>query len=265
MVDIPMRSSGAIDKQSVLSLNRIKVQGAKDRQSIQDINKNSYQEGVQNQQSAASRGMGVQPASVSSPAPVQAAPAIRQMTVPQLNNIVRKGQKVPLENTGKLSRINACLGWNIKNPACDVDVSAFLLSANKVISDDWFVFYGHPNSPDSSTAISSDNGTDRQIVSIDFTKLDERVEKIVFVLTINEALEKRLNFSMIQDAYVRILDADTRSELVSFMMDEYYDNVTSMMIGEVYKYNGAWKFNAIGNGVARDLAGLCELYGVQVD
>ena len=70
---------------------------------------------------------------------------------------------------------------------------------------------------------------------------------------------------MIQDAYVRILDADTRSELVSFMMDEYYDNVTSMMIGEVYKYNGAWKFNAIGNGVARDLAGLCELYGVQVD
>jgi tellurium resistance protein TerD len=187
------------------------------------------------------------------------------MTVPQLNNIVRKGQKVPLENTGNLSRINACLGWNIKNPACDVDVSAFLLSANKVISDDWFVFYGHPNSPDSSTAISSDNGTDRQIVSIDFTKLDERVEKIVFVLTINEALEKRLNFSMIQDAYVRILDADTRSELVSFMMDEYYDNVTSMMIGEVYKYNGAWKFNAIGNGVARDLAGLCELYGVQVD
>ena len=47
-------------------------------------------------------------------------------------------------------------------------------------------------------------------------------------------------------------------------LDEYYTNVTSMMIGELYLHNGAWKFNAIGNGVAKDLAGLCGLYGVQV-
>ena len=70
---------------------------------------------------------------------------------------------------------------------------------------------------------------------------------------------------MIRDAYVRILNAETNAEIVSFLMDEYYNNVTSMMIGEVYKHNEAWKFNAVGNGVARDLAGLCELYGVQVD
>lgn len=37
-----------------------------------------------------------------------------------------------------------------------------------------------------------------------------------------------------------------------------------MMIGEIYKHNNIWKFNAIGNGVAKDLAGLCALYGVQV-
>ncbi len=47
-------------------------------------------------------------------------------------------------------------------------------------------------------------------------------------------------------------------------MDEYYSNVISMMIGEVYLHNGNWKFNAIGNGVAKDLEGLCGLYGVQV-
>ena len=47
-------------------------------------------------------------------------------------------------------------------------------------------------------------------------------------------------------------------------MDEYYENVTSMMIGEVYLHNGNWKFNAVGNGVSKDLAGLCRLYGVQI-
>ena len=70
---------------------------------------------------------------------------------------------------------------------------------------------------------------------------------------------------MIEDAYIRIIDSGSNKELVSFVMDEYYDNVTSMMIGEVYRHNGLWKFNAVGNGVARDLAGLCELYGVQVE
>jgi len=49
------------------------------------------------------------------------------------------------------------------------------------------------------------------------------------------------------------------------LVEEYYNNINSMMMGEVYLHNGAWKFNAIGNGVNKDLAGLCEFYGVQVE
>lgn len=51
---------------------------------------------------------------------------------------------------------------------------------------------------------------------------------------------------MLRDAYIKITDTSD-TELVSFKMDEYYSNVTSMMIGEVYRHNGIWKFNAIGN------------------
>ena len=69
---------------------------------------------------------------------------------------------------------------------------------------------------------------------------------------------------MMKDAYVRILDSSGNNELAGFMMTDYYTNVISMMIGEIYIHNGTWKFNAIGNGVAKDLAGLCEFYGVQV-
>lgn len=47
-------------------------------------------------------------------------------------------------------------------------------------------------------------------------------------------------------------------------MTEYYTNVISMMIGELYLYQGKWKFNAIGDGIAQDLAGLCQWYGVEV-
>ena len=157
------------------------------------------------------------------------------------------------------------LGWNVINPQCDLDVSAFILGANgKILGDDWFVFYGQEDSPDKSVHFSLSNHTDREYISVDFGRLNQNKTKIVFVLTINEAFTHKLNFSMVKDAYIRILNAENHQELVSYQMTDYYPNVISMMIGELYLYNGSWKFHGIGNGAAKDLAGLCELYGVQV-
>lgn len=186
--------------------------------------------------------------------------------IPALKKPVQKGQKISIGSETSLHAINACFGWNTKNPLCDVDVSAFLLGANgKVLGDEWFVFYGQTDSPDRSTVLHLDSATDREIITVDFNKLNRSVKKIVFVLTINEAFEKNLNFGMMKDAYIRILNPSNLTEYVSFKMEDYYSNVISMMIGEVYNHNGNWKFNAVGNGVARDLAGLCALYGVAVE
>jgi tellurium resistance protein TerD len=69
---------------------------------------------------------------------------------------------------------------------------------------------------------------------------------------------------MVANAYVRVVDKTTGQEINRFELTDYYSNVTSMVVGELYRYNGAWKFNAVGDGVARDLAGLCEMYGVNV-
>lgn len=255
MVDIPMRSSAPVTRQTVLSINERKIEGAKTTRTITSINHTQSQPA-----SKASSGT----TSSMHPSAMHPASTPASKPLPPLVHMVQKGQKTPLENSGKLTSIKACLGWNVKNPACDVDVSAFLLGASgKVIGDSWFVFYGQTESPDHSTVFHVEDGADRESISVDFTKLDASVARIVFVLTINEALEKNLNFGMLQDAYIRIMDS-AGAELVSFKMDEYYSNVTSMMIGELYLHNGAWKFNAIGNGVAKDLAGLCEMYGVQV-
>lgn len=255
MVDIPMRSSAPVTRQTVLSINERKIEGAKTTRTITSINHTQSQPA-----SKASSGT----TSSMHPSAMHPASTPASKPLPPLVHMVQKGQKTPLENSGKLTSIKACLGWNVKNPACDVDVSAFLLGASgKVIGDSWFVFYGQTESPDHSMFFHVEDGADRESISVDFTKLDASVARIVFVLTINEALEKNLNFGMLQDAYIRIMDS-AGAELVSFKMDEYYSNVTSMMIGELYLHNGAWKFNAIGNGVAKDLAGLCEMYGVQV-
>lgn len=192
------------------------------------------------------------------------APPLRR-SLPPLARPVQKGQKAPLTagNTPP-GILKACFGWNTANAQCDVDVSAFLLGADgKVIGDSWFVFYGQTKSPDNSCSFETGGSTDRESITIDFRKLNANVKKIVFVMTINDAFAKRLHFGMMKDAYIRILN-ERGTECVSFLMTEYYSNVISMMIGEIYQYNGSWKFNAVGNGVAKDLAGLCALYGVEV-
>ena len=186
------------------------------------------------------------------------------ITLPSLTKRVSKGQKVPLNLSSKKIKVN--FGWNVKNPACDVDVSAFLLSGNgKVVGDDYFVFYGQESSPEKSVLFKNvETANVLEVFDIDTAILNPAVAKIVFVMTINDALENSLNFSMLKDAYIQIADPLNNTELASFLVEEYYNNINSMMMGEIYLHNGAWKFNAIGNGVNKDLAGLCEFYGVQV-
>ena len=209
-----------------------------------------------------------------SPMPVQTAqavasppkPTVHDLPVPRLEYRVNKGQKTALQlPNGAGSRLKVSFGWNIKDPRCDVDASAFLVTQNgKVISDDWFVFYSQPCSPDQSVRFQEDGRVDREILLVDLGKLNPQIQKIVFVVTINEALENRLNFSMLRDTYIRILDSISGREIVSYMLDEYYANVTSMTIGELYLHNGQWKFNPVGNGVHTDLAGQCAVYGVEI-
>lgn len=271
MVNVPMRSSAPLTSRTVLSINQQKVQGPRSSRDIASVNSGApagsprTAQTPPRQPSSAGRAPVTPPADGARHEPAQHVPAADNRPIPALRHAIQKGQKVSLETGRACTKIRACLGWNVINPACDVDVSAFLLNeSGKVIGDNWFVFYGQTESPDSSTVFHTDSTTDREVITVDFTRLNPSVIRIVFVLTINEALEKRLNFSMLKDAYIRILDTDTNTELTSFRMEEYYAGVTSMMIGEIYQHKGGWKFNAIGNGVARDLAGLCELYGVQV-
>ena len=250
MIQVPIKTKKAVDCSTLLTINSGKVQAAKNRQTIDSLN-------------------------ISENAPVDierttighttAVAMPRQMQIPDLRQTVQKGQKISLQLDNGRSMVRAWFGWNTSNALCDVDVSAFLLDKNKrILGDDWFVFYGQPVSPDKSAVWQSVNNVDREIIDLNLEKINSNVERIDFVLTINEAFAKNLHFGMLQDAYVRILQAKDNTELVSFKMEDYYDNVISMMIGELYRYQGAWKFYAVGNGMAKDLAGICQLYGVEV-
>ena len=60
---------------------------------------------------------------------------------------------------------------------------------------------------------------------------------------------------MIKNAFIRIVDADTKTELCKYNLSENYDGKTAMIFGELYLYNGEWKFGAIGEGTSDNSVG----------
>lgn len=182
-----------------------------------------------------------------------------------------KGQKISLTNMcPNLEIIEVGLGWDVTCESCDLDSEAFLLSDNdRVLDSDWFVFYNQPTSPDRSVVHSGDNRTgdgygDDETITVYLKQVNPQVKKIVFVVTINEAFQKNQNFGNVKNAYIRVSDKTTNKELVRYNLTEYYKEVTSMVIGELYFKGNEWRFNPVGNGTANDLLGLCKFYGVEI-
>lgn len=190
-----------------------------------------------------------------------------------------KGQRVSIGNSMKMALVG--LGWDPNKYDggydFDLDASAFICGANgKVQSDDDFVFYNNPDwknhtvwsSGDDTTGGNSEDGDDEQIF-IDFTKLPSWVDKIVITVTIHDAVNRRQNFGQVSNAYVRVAkvqnEFDTVGEtVIQFDLEEEFSIETALVVCEIYRKNGEWKFNAVAAGYQGGLEALCRNYGVNV-
>ena len=186
-----------------------------------------------------------------------------------------KGQKVDLTkgNPG-LKSIMVGLGWDVNaydsGADFDLDAAAFLLGANgKCPTEKEFVFYGNLKHLSGAVNHMGDNltgageGDDEQI-QVDLTKIPANVEKIAFTVTIYEADQRRQNFGQVSNSFIRIVDDTSGRELIRYDLGEDFSIETAVVVGELYRYNGEWKFNAIGSGFQGGLAALCGHYGIEV-
>ena len=179
---------------------------------------------------------------------------------------LQKGQKVDLtKGNASLKRVMVGLGWDEvaqkrglfapKPQDIDCDASALLLSAGgKLASKEDYVFYNNLKHKSGSVQHMGDNltgagdGDDEQIM-IDLRDVPQYCDKIVIAVTIYQARERAQHFGMIQNAFIRIVDADTNKELCKYNLTDNYSGRTAMIFGEVYRYNGEWKFSAVGEGL----------------
>ena len=90
-------------------------------------------------------------------------------------------------------------------------------------------------------------GDDEQII-VELSKIPEKYDKIILVVNIYDAYKRKQHFGMIKNAFIRLVDERDGKEVCRYNLSESYDNMTAMVFGEVYRHNGEWKFNAVGQG-----------------
>ena len=184
---------------------------------------------------------------------------------------LQKGQKVNLKKSDgqALSRIRIGLGWDpVKQekkgglfgsifggsaPDIDCDASVLVCKGGRLSGKSDIVYFGNLKHPSGAIVHTGDNltgdgeGDDEQIL-VDLTAVPQDYDKLVFVVNIYDCDSRKQDFGMIANAFIRICDERTGEEFCRYNLSESYAGMTAMIFGEIYRHNGEWKFNAIGQG-----------------
>lgn len=197
---------------------------------------------------------------------------------------LQKGQKVSLTKEGKegLDKVIVGLGWDEAKSGgkgglfgslfsaptqnIDCDASAIMLKNGKLADGKDVIYFGNLQHTSGAVKHMGDNltgageGDDEQIM-IELSRVPAEYDRIVFVVNIYQAVQRHQHFGMIQNAFIRIVDARNRQELCKFNLSENYSGMTAMIFGEAYRHNGEWKFNAVGQATTDPaLPDLCRRY-----
>lgn len=187
-----------------------------------------------------------------------------------------KGAKINLSKEAPgLKKIMFGLGWDVNKYSggddYDLDASVFLINAAGRTAPDGFIFYNNLVGPNQCVVHQGDNRTgegegDDEQIFIDLSLVPDNIEKIAITVTIDRAEEKHQNFGAVENAYCRLLDTENGDkEVIHFDLGEDFSVETAIVVGEVYRHNGDWKFNAVGQGFSGGLMALCRNYGLDAE
>lgn len=180
----------------------------------------------------------------------------------------RKPISIIKEKPG-LTHIVAGLGWDpatVNGHSVDLDLSLFMLGENgKLVADEYFIFYNNTTSPDGSTNYPGDSrggegDGDDEVIHIDLTKINPKVEFLYFAVTIDQSELRGHNFGHVQNSYINIRNAADNSILCQYLLKDSFINEDSLIIATISRNGGNWNVEALGQAFSGGLNTLIDLY-----
>ena len=186
----------------------------------------------------------------------------------QKNDILDLSKKDP-----SLKNILLGGGWDVAKKGFfgfgadyDLDLIALLLGEDgKLIKSSKSVIY-YNDMVGQGIKLHGDNRTgegegDDEKISISLDKLPIECKKVVFAVTIYDAVRRRQIFSKVKNAYVRLVNEDKgNEEICRYNLTEDGGNNTGIIFAELFKENGNWQFKAIGKLLDATVSTLSQMY-----
>ncbi len=193
--------------------------------------------------------------------------------------IMKKDEEVDLLVVDPtLHKVFIGLGWEAPETkdghSVDIDASAFVLNREgKVRRDTDFIFYNNLETDSGAIQHMGDNTTgekkegdadDAEVIKVSLDTLAFDIERVAFSVTIHNAEDRQQNFGDIKNAYMRVVNSETGSELARFDLTEDASSDNAMIFGELFREGLGWKFKAMGTGSKGGLFEIARTYGVNV-
>lgn len=166
-----------------------------------------------------------------------------------------------------LKKVMIGLGWEMKpGNQLDLDASVFMIGSNgKLPADEFFIFYNNLKSPEGSVQHTGDNRTgqgegDDEMILLNMPLVDARVQEILVVVSIHEAASKNHNFGHLDNAYIRVMDVDSKREILRYDLDAQNAYDTDVEFGKLVRENGEWTFVASSIGSTGGLQRYVDAY-----
>jgi len=157
--------------------------------------------------------------------------------------------------------VEIALNWEPANTPLTIDANAFALTASAKVRDDGdFIFYNQPTLSGGGIQRAGDG----RLFTVRFAQLPAAIEKIAVALTIDQGQRRGQSFGQLNQVRADIRDAQTQAVLATFPLATKMMAETALIVGELYRRNGEWKFRALGQGFVGGLAPLARQYGVDV-
>ena len=191
---------------------------------------------------------------------------------------LKKGQRISLtKEEPNLKQIMCGLGWDVAPKSggffgggkqFDLDSSVICLDANKKLTDvKNIIYFGNLRHSSSAITHQGDNLTgagegDDEVINIDLPLIPPSIVYLVFAINIYKCNNRRQDFSMVDNAFVRLVNRTNNKELARYNLSgAEYQGMTGMILAEVYRHNDEWKMAAVGNGFkVATLADIAKLY-----
>lgn len=180
---------------------------------------------------------------------------------------LKKGGSINLtKEMTKLNKVMIGLGWEQTGRSVDLDASVFILGATgRLLVEDYLVFYNNLKSPDKAVEHMGDNRTgsaedDDEIILANLEGITPNATELAICVSIHDAVNRGHNFGLLKDAYIRIIDVESKKEITRYDLDASHFIENSVVFAKVKKSGNEWFFHATSQGSMTELQGLVDMF-----